>query len=815
MSTPSRKAPAPAPAPALAHDGKLTVATGRSRKETAWRNGEMLWSELVEKLSQTTRTRETLAEYNKMSKSQQDEIKDVGGFIGGALKGGRRTAQNVAWRQVITLDADFADATLWDTFTLLYDCAGLIYSTHKHRPEKQRLRLCLPLSRSVTPDEYQAIARRIAGDIGIDLFDDTTYQPHRLMYWPSTSSDGEFRFELQDGPWLDADAMLARYEDWQDQTLWPVSSRITEQHQKMAEKQGDPTTKPGLVGAFCRVYDIHQAIEAFLPDVYQQLDETRYTYLAGSTAGGLVVYDGGKFAFSHHGTDPVSGRLVNAFDLVRLHKFSSKDEDVSPSTPTIKLPSYLAMLDLAGADERVKVELGAERLARAAEDFGDVVQEDRSWMSKLEYTQKGSIKATRHNLVVILENDPRIAAQVAYNEFTGRPVAIGDLPWRKVPESDDGSPWSDNDDAALRHFMESEYGIESANKISDALAIVSERHRFHPIRDYLDSLWWDGLERLDSLLIDYLGAEDCAYTRAVTRKALAAAVARIYRPGTKFDYMLVLVGQQGEGKSYIINKLGQRWYSDSFTTVQGKEAYEQLQGAWLLEMGELAAAKKAEVEAIKHFISKAEDNYRVAYGRRVSRFPRQCVFFGTTNEIAFLRDKSGNRRFWPVEVDRSQATKSLWVDMTQYEIDQIWAEALDAWRSGEQLYLGPDLEQEAILRQEQHTEESSKAGLVREYLDTLLPADWEDRDLATRRLWLHNRELGDAEDGSIQRDRVCVMEIWSELFQGDPKQLSFLQAREIHDILRSTKGWRPYNEGSGRLRFGKIYGLQKAYIRVQ
>ena len=147
----------------------------------------------------------------------------------------------------------------------------------------------------------------------------------------------------------------------------------------------------------------------------------------------------------------------------------------------------------------------------------------------------------------------------------------------------------------MRHYIEAVYEISGPSKINDALAIVQEKHRFHPIRDYLDSLSWDGLPRLDTLLIDYLGAEDTEYVRTVTRKAFTAAVARIYQPGGKFDYMIVLVGPQGIGKSLILKLLGQRWFSDSLTTVQGKEAYEQLQGAWLVEMAELSATKKAEV----------------------------------------------------------------------------------------------------------------------------------------------------------------------------------------------------------------------------
>jgi len=791
----------------LKHDGKITIATGRSRHETEWKNREMQWSQLVDKLSQTTRTRETLDEFDKMIKSQQDELKDVGGFVGGTLKGGRRNSTNTAWRHIITLDADFADpdfTTLVDL--LLGNCAYAIYSTHKHRPAKPRLRLVIVLSRPVTPDEYQAISRRIAADIGIDLFDDTTYQPHRLMYWPSTSSDADFLFEYHDGPWLDPDKILARYEDWRDQSFWPESSRAHKARKQLADRQGDPHAKNGVVGAFCRTYSIAEAIEAFLSDVYEPCAmEGRYTYTNGTAAAGLVLYED-KFAYSHHGTDPISGKLVNSFDLVRLHKFGHQDEEAKPDTPTVKLPSYKAMLDFALADPAVKTTIGEERLAEAGEDFAD----SGNWLEKLKANRKGEYLSTPSNVILIMSHDPNLAGRVCMDDFAHRQLVTDDLPWRKRER---GHFWTDEDDSSLRNYLSKTYDIAGKGVIIDAMNEVLVKNSFHPIREYLNGLAWDGVKRLDTLLIDYLGAEDTQYVRAVTRKMLVAAVARVMVPGIKFDNVLVIVGPQGIGKSYIIKKLGKSWYSDSVTTVQGKEAMEQIQGFWLLELAELSATKKAEAEAVKHFISKQEDAYRVAYGRQVSRFPRQCIFFGTTNDATFLRDKTGNRRFWPVEAGTQERTKNLWNDMTESEVDQIWAEAAAAWQGGEELYLGAGLEQEALGVQERHTEESPMAGIIREYLDRLLPENWDQLDLGARRTFLHNRDFGEASVGTVPRQRVCVMEVWAELLEGDLKRLGKLQAMEINDILRSARGWKPYKDGQGKLRFGELYGLQRAYMR--
>ncbi len=798
----------------IKHDGTITIATGRSRKDTTWKNREMLWSELLQKLSQTTRTRETLAEYKKMPKSQQDNIKDVGGFVGGTLKGGRRKADAVVWRQVLTLDADYVQGDLWASIELFFDFACAVYSTHKHSPEKPRLRLVIPLARPVTPDEYPAIGRRLAADLGIDMFDDTTYEPHRLMYWPSTSADGEFVFHYQDEPWLDPDTVLARYPDWRDPSFWPESSRIQQERKKLADKQGDPHEKPGPVGAFCRTYSIEEAIETFLSDIYEPCGEGRYTYIPGSTAGGLVVYDDGKFVYSHHGTDPISGKLVNAFDLVRLHKFGELDEDAEPGTPTVKLPSYLAMQEFCLADERVKVTMGSERLAAAQEEF-DGLPEDNEWLKLLEYNKKGELTPSLANLVLILRNDPNLQG-IAYNAHKGAIVLLEPVPWRK-PDDWKGPEWSDDDDSSLRVYLEKVYNIYTPTKLNDALAVVSHERTFHPIREYLESLpEWDGIPRLEELLIDYLGAEDTPYVRAVTKKTFTAAVARIMNPGCKFDYMLVLVGPQGIGKSTLFTKLGGKWFNDSLSMndTKDKTAAEKLQGYWILEISELAGIKKAEVEAVKSFLSRQRDIYRPAFGRRTVEHPRQCIIVGSTNaDMGFLRDGTGNRRFWPVQVRGVELDKAPWA-MNDYTVQQVWAEALECWRAGEELFLTGDIAKEAIEQQKLAMESDERLGLIREYLDRLLPVNWEEMNLSDRRQFIHGTEFGTAE-GSVKRDRVCVAEIWCELFCRDLASAKKFEIEEIHNLMRQIDGWERYQGNKeGRLRF-KLYGSQRAYVRTQ
>ena len=221
---------------AVQYDGPITIAVGQSRRSTQWQNRDLMWSQLVNRLEIPERTQESAKEYKALPKAQRDEIKDVGGFVGGVLKGGRRKADAITQRRLLTLDLDEvpADADPWDTVVLVLGCAAVLYSTHSHRPDAPRLRLVMPLSRAVSPEEYAAVARKIAQDIGIDMCDDTTYEPHRLMYWPSLSYDAEYRYEFSDGPWLDVDEQLKRYVDWHDPTEWPVSSRGAEALHRLA-----------------------------------------------------------------------------------------------------------------------------------------------------------------------------------------------------------------------------------------------------------------------------------------------------------------------------------------------------------------------------------------------------------------------------------------------------------------------------------------------------------------------------------------------------------------------------------------------------
>lgn len=763
---------------------KFNIATCKTRQDKTYINQQMTWNEFVDRVKETYRTRETVQEYKAMSKSKQADIKDVGGFVAGQLKDGRRNNLSVISRSMITLDLDFAPADFWDMVDMLDDMCCCMYSTHKHTQQTPKYRLIIPASRDMTPDEYEAVSRKIASRYDMDYFDDTTYQPARMMFWPSTSKDGQYEFHQMDGPLLDVDSVLAEYPDWKDISFWPRSSRVDGVRQRSAKKQGDPLEKDGLIGAFCRTYTIQDAIETFLPDVYTPTDKPdRWTFVEGSTAGGLVIYDD-KFAYSNHATDPVSEKLCNAFDLVRIHKFGELDIDVQPGTPTVKYPSWTKMIEFCGTDKATVKELGAERLQEALKDYEEDFNEvDTEWLSQLEADKKGNYKPTTDNIVIILENDPRLKKNIGgVDLFNQKPVKLGDLPWAK---HDPNNPtWTDDDDAGLRYLLEKDYGIVAKGKCDDAITYVHKQHAFHPIRDYLNSLTWDGVERLDKLFIEYLGSPNTEYVRQATRKSFTAAVARVMSPGCKYDYMVVLIGKQGIGKSHILSIMGQQWFSDSITTVSGKEAYESLHGSWIIEIAELTATRKSEIEQTKQFISKREDRYRKAYARRVTDNPRQCVFFGTTNEAEFLRDYTGNRRFWPIETDAERATKSIFDGLTDYVRDQLWAEAVVRYKAHEPLYLQDDVAKEALMAQDAHTYRSVKEDQIYNYLERRLPENWYEMSQRERTLWLDDPD----NVGTLRRDKVCLMEIWIEVFNGSKGVFPNTEQREINAILDHL-GW--------------------------
>ncbi len=786
---------------------ELKIATGGSRTSTKWKNERVTWADLIERLQTPTRTPESVAEFWQMSKPQQDSLKDVGGFVGGHLREGKRRHGHVLSRSIIALDAD--EVRDVNDFLLSVieelDCAFVAHSTRKHTPENPRLRVFIPLARDVTADEYEAVARMIVARIGSEPFDRTTFDPTRLMYWPSVSRDGEYLFERVKGKPLNPDRYLALYDDPTDVSTWPTFGEEVER--KSNRKIGDPTEKPGLVGAFCRAYPITEAIETFLSDVYTPADEGRYTYKGGQSSNGLVVYDSDHIAFSNHATDPACGHGYNAFDLVRVHLFGDRDKDTPPDTRINALPSYKAMMELARTDETTKLHI--HRDTEAAEDFTPIT--DENWQAKLEVDKNGIISDSIPNQVLILRNDKGLK-EIRFNEFAQR-IEVRDnteLPWRQ-----NKSGWSDSDDSNLREYLQRKYGIYSPNRTRDALIVAALQNGYHPWREYLAALpEWDGEERIDTVTQDYLGSEDNPFVRAINRIMFVALVARILKPGTKYDLTPVWQGPQGIGKSMLAYRLSAGLgFTDTITMadMHDKAAAEKLIGNAIAEIGELGGKRKVDVDLIKAFVSRTSDKYRPPYGKVVEEFPRQCIMIATTNDAdGFLRDASGNRRFAPIYCTGEGPFKP-W-DLDKATVDQMWAEALVAHAGGQQLYLtggaaelGREIQQTVI-------EVDDRTGIVQEYLETPLPRNWDRMDTADRRSFLADPNGYTRDNGKkrVLRDYVSYLEIWVECFGNTPSSLTKQESYALRGILASLVGWEQTKD---RVHRG-VYGRQRVWKRT-
>ena len=787
----------------------LTISVGNSRKATHWSACDISWPDLTERLRNPIRGSESHTAYMRMPKAQQDELKDVGGFVGGTLRNGRRKRGCVTGRDLITLDLDAIPAGGTQDILAAVSalgCASCIYSTRKHEPGKPRLRVVIPLDRTVTDEEYEPIARRIAEWLGIEYADPTTFQSFRLMYWPSCSADSEYIYDTNSAPFAKADDLLKTYKNWHNIAEWPQVPGHAAEQQHSAQTQEDPTGKAGVVGAFCRVYDIHRVMDELIPGVYAPTDDPdRYTFTGGSTAGGAIVYED-KWLYSHHATDPAGGKLCNAWDLARLHLFGDRDAEAAEGTPPGKLPSFRALRDMAQNMPEVKRLLLDEQRAQISEDFG-TADPDGDWRLQLELDSKGKVLGTLVNLKLIFDNDPALQC-VGNDAFLGQSYVYDKLPWDARTER---RVWTDSDDTGAAWYVEAAYGVKDLRRIKMAADAAMAEHRRDTLQEYLEGLEWDGIPRVDTLLIRYFKAEDTPYIRAVTRKFLVAAVARGMEPGCKFDSVLTLIGAQGTAKSLFADILGGEWYNDNIQTFTGKEASEQLRGVWIVEIPEVDRfSAKYEASAVKQFITRRDDIYRVPFERRTTPHPRRCVFLASTNAPDFLTDATGNRRWWIVRCrttpdDRGEDMASLRRDR-----DQVWAEAVAMWRAGESLTLDANLYMDAVRQQEDAVTEEPWEGLILNFLNRKVPADWDARKPDDRIVWWSD-DFGQHQDTAVlvPRTKICVVEVWCELFGKDKALLDGRNSRRIMNVLRRAEGW---TEVSPR---PTVYGRQRCFIPVE
>lgn len=841
---------------------KFFISVGRSRFQKVWKRRSVSWEQLRDKLSSPVRTAESYSDYLRSSRERQTEIKDVGGFVGSTLREGLRKGSAVVSRSVVTLDYDeFSRDRLEDLRLALRGWVWALHSTHKHSEEAWRVRVVIPLAEDVTVEEYGTLGRWLASRIGFEGIDRSTFEACRLMFWPSVSADGDWVFASSeeggsDGAcFFDGKRVLKEeFEDWEDLSQWPLLPEEevlleagdgefasgAEEFASGAEaamkglgllprngRLEDPTQKRGLVGAFCREVDCREIVEMLAPGVYVPgRGRGRYTYVNGRSSSGACLIQGGKFWFSFHATDPLCGKMLNAWDLCRLLLFGHLDAGAGVGTRVSRLPSTGEMERFALGMPAVKARLVREQ---GAEDFAGIDLGDGgdsgegggagSWEGELDVTKTGAVRSTIANVVVILRNHPELKGRIRRNLFSGELEVCGELPWRR-----EGGAWSNTDESCLRVWLDRVYGVSGREKITDALTDVANTEGFHPVKDYLESLSWDGTERVSGLFVELLGAEDIPLYRELARMLLAAAVRRIFEPGVKFDYFIILQGPEGTGKSSLFSILGGEWFSDSVITIEGKEGMESIQGKWIIELGELIGMKRSEQAAVKGFISRQTDEFRPAYGRIKERHPRQCVLVGTTNEEFFLRGAdTGNRRSPVVEIRpefrRVREPVREWVAKWR---DQLWAEAVVLARRGYPLFLDSELKETVEEIQDRHNLDKSDSRFpeVERFLEMLLPQQWDSMTQEERLRWLRQNNAGGEEDGEwtplqavgmVRRQFVTIPEILQEMLEMRKTDRDYrVMSREIGAFLNSLKGWKKI----GVKKKSRLYGSQMTWERI-
>ena len=434
------------------------------------------------------------------------------------------------------------------------------------------------------------------------------------------------------------------------------------------------------------------------------------------------------------------------------------------------------------------------------------------WTSLLQLTPKGKVMATPENLTLIAENDPSLQT-ITYDLFHERYVAAEGSPFRprKTRYLNDASL------ADISRHIESRYGIRIsvASMEERMLTIIQRLRAFHPVTEFINAETWDGTPRIDTLLIDYLGAEDTPLNRAMTRKWLVAAVARIYEPGRKFDHVLTLAGPQGTGKSTLLATLAGEWFSDTFSfSMDYRQQREAVRAKWIVEAAELSGLRKVEVEAAKAFISSSEDSYRAAYARTVETHPRQCVLAATTNEEYFLRSLTGDRRWWVVDV-KGNGSVAKWLPILKANIHQIWAEAYFYYKNGEPLYLPDDLEAKARMVQQNHNimMGSGILGELEEWINTPLPSQWDSMSKDARHYFFING-IDPRIPCNKMREMVSVAEVRNEFPCQDMRNCTSQQIGKYIDLL---PGWERVkgDKGDHQSRYLKAYGSQRVWRRIK
>lgn len=774
----------------IPNDHTLDIATAPNRDSLHWTQETITWGELREWMDNPASTK-ACGNYvlGKLTRTTVRH-KNSDGSLKDPCTNLHRIKTAVEFRGALTLDVDHADTDFLLKCVEDLDFAALIHTTYSSTPEEPRYRLIIPLSRTVSPDEYYTAASAVIQLLGEKYFDPGSVQHERYMFRPSAKRKRDFQFIVIDRDLADADELLAEFNPDLSDLTPPRASRT----------KRDPFALAGTVGAFNRAYANMEDVIAAYDLPYEDAGTDRWKLVGASAAAGMSLVQPG-LVYSHHANDPAYGQTCSAFDLARLHLFGHLDERANPATPVNRLPSTVAMQELATQDTKVVIELVGEDFNAELEATAEAIVSD-NWRAGFRLNPKtGRPEDDIVNWDLISENDS-VFRNLYYNELTLAVEIDGDLPWRKVTSGRE--TFDAGDRASLALHIERTYHLRpSRSYLDDVVSDRSRNRRLNPVRSYLDGLRWDGKPRVETCLP---GVRPTTFTRLAARKSFTAAVARMYDPGVKWDHMLVFYGPEGLGKSYWTDLIS-RGYSAPLGKIGDKDTLLVMQRSWIITADEGHSLRKADFDAQKEFLTRTADVFRAPYEREASVHKRHCVIWGSTNDEVFLRRQEGNRRFLIVKCeDRVDFTA-----LTQEYIDQVWAEAVHLYRAGEQLWLSDDEGTLAAANREAFTEEDALTGMIHEYLGTPVPDNWEEMSPLDRQGWLINLGDGFTPVGGNTIDQVCSVQIWVEALgrrPGDHKRVDLL---DITNALKQLEGWRQL---PGRHRVPG-YGPQVVFERIK
>lgn len=752
----------------------LQFATAPKRNSVIWKNGRITWSEFCEKAN-----------------DPQDH-KEAGNYIFGYLDGDRRNKSTIAARSAVTLDVDYPQEDFLSRITNIFgDTEFLLHTTFSSKPEARRYRLIFPLEVPVAPDLYRSLCEGIMDAVGRDNFDPSTSQPERYMFMPAAEDRESYYVQHNVGKALNPSAPMF------SSTGAPSPSRESRNWKK------DPTTLKGIPGKFCQAYPDWAELISIYDLPYTQVSANRF-HLNGahSDAGMAPIAENPGFVYSHHANDPAGGYARNAFDLVRLHRFHELDRDAKPATPLNRLPSYIAMLRLAGQDERVKRLLAEETLDEFPDDLRKEFGDSAQWVNEISRGKNGLVEDTVQNFELISKNDPVFQRIILNARGMTIELLPGSYPWREVTAQD--TPLDDYDFSSIYLHLQRVYGLKvTDNRLRHILRDISQDRKHDFVREYLESLEWDGVPRVEFALP---GVKDSPHTRLVARKSLVAAVARTFEPGVKWDNMLLIYGAEGIGKSWWMERMSKGWYN-SLDDITNKDALMKISKSWIVIADEGHALRVADFNRLKEFLTQRKDEFRAPFAATVTSYPRRSVVWGTTNDPAFLRRQDGNRRFLIVHAEE----KVDFDAMTDEYIDQVWAEAVHLYNEGEKLYF--DEEESKLLNRERepYIQEDPLVGLIRSYMSLAVPENWNQMSMGERMEWRMNVELNFTPAGSEPINEICALQVWCEVLGrriGDhtPRDIA-----NIHRVLRQIDGWTL----SPQPMSSAAYGSQATFIRVE